>query len=117
MLTPLTNWSPPSPETAGASLRFDTTDPAAPLVYMASGELTLLVEVPMTVAHGATVETPIQTEPEAIAANTEFILRDGNSALFLRAMSGEVRNDADEVAAGWVVDVVHLTGTSGTPTP
>ena len=100
-----------------ASIPFDATDPSALLVYMATGELTFRVEVPMTVARAATAGTPVPTEPEAVAANTEFTLRDGDSALFPGAMAGEVRNDGAEEATAWVVDIVHLTGVAATPTP
>jgi hypothetical protein len=71
----------------------------------------------MTVARAATAGTPVPTEPEAVAANTEFTLRDGDSALFPGAMAGEVRNDGAEEATAWVVDIVHLTGVAATPTP
>jgi quercetin dioxygenase-like cupin family protein len=101
----------------GGSLPFDPTDPSALLVYVASGELTFRVEVPMTVARGAAVGTPVPTEPEAVAANTEFTLSDGDSALFPGAMAGEVRNDGSDQATAWVVDIVHLTDTAATPTP
>ena len=99
----------------GSSIPFDPTDPSALLVYAASGALTFRVEVPMTVARAAGSGTPVP--PEAVAANTEFTLRDGDSALFPGAMVGEVRNDGAEEATAWVVDIVHLTGAAATPTP
>jgi hypothetical protein len=98
----------------GASVPFDPADPSAILVYAATGELTFRVDVPMTVARGG-AGTP--TPPEAVAANTEFTLRDGDSALFPGAMGGEVRNDGEDVATAWVVDIVHVTDTAATPTP
>jgi hypothetical protein len=52
-----------------------------------------------------------------VAADTEFTLRDGDSALFPGAMGGEVRNDGEQVASAWVVDIVHLTDAAATPTP
>ena len=99
----------------GASLPFDPADPSAILVYAASGELTFRVDVPMTVARGDGAGTP--TPPEAVAADTEFTLRDGDSALFPGAMGGEVRNDGEEEATAWVVDIVHVTEAAATPTP
>ncbi len=99
----------------GASLPFDPADPSAILVYAASGELTFRVDVPMTVARGARAGTP--TPPEAVAADTEFTLRNGDSALFPGAMGGEVRNDGEDVASAWVVDIVHVTEAAATPTP
>jgi hypothetical protein len=60
----------------GASIPFDPTDPSAILVYMATGELTFRVDVPMSVARaGGRGGTP--TPPEEIAADTEFTLRQG----------------------------------------
>ena len=99
----------------GASLPFDPMDPSAILVYVATGELTFRVDVPMTVARGAGAGTP--TPPEAVAADTEFTLRDGDSALFPGAMGGEVRNAGTDQATAWVVDIVHVTDTAATPTP
>src|SRR5918998_3701176 len=66
----------------GATLPFDPTDPSVDLVYMSTGTLTFRVEEDMTVARGARDGTPAPTEPEAIPANTEFTLSDGDSALF-----------------------------------
>ena len=98
----------------GASVPFDPADPSAILVYAASGELTFRVDVPMTVARGG-AGTP--TPPEAVAADTEFTLRDGDSALFPGAMGGEVRNDGTDQATAWVVDIVYVTEAAATPTP
>ena len=99
----------------GASIPFDPTDPSAILVYMQTGELSFRVDVPMTVAREARGGTP--TPPEDVAADTEFTLRDGDSALFPGAMGGEVRNDGEEEATAWVVDIVHVTEAAATPTP
>ena len=99
----------------GASIPFDPMDPSAILVYMATGELTFRVDVPMTVARGGGPGTP--TPPEAVAADTEFTLREGDSALFPGAMGGEVRNAGTGEATAWVVDIAHLTEGAATPTP
>lgn len=99
----------------GASIPFDPADASAILMYAASGELTFLVDVPMTVARAAETGTP--TPPEAVAADTEFTLSDGDSAFFPGAMGGEVRNDGTEEATAWVVDIAHLTDAPATPTP
>jgi quercetin dioxygenase-like cupin family protein len=101
----------------GATLPFDPTDPSVDLVYMSSGTLTFRVEADMTVARGARAGTPAPTEPEAIPANTEFTLSDGDSALFPPNPVGEVRNDGDEDATAWVTNVVLFTTSAGTPTP
>jgi hypothetical protein len=52
-----------------------------------------------------------------VAANTEFTLRDGDSALFPGTMAGEVRNAGTDEATAWVVDIVHLIAPAATPTP
>ncbi len=101
----------------GATLPFDPTDPSVDLVYMTSGTLTFRVEADMTVARGVSAGTPAPTEPEAIAANTEFTMSDGDSALFPPNAAGEVRNDGDEDATAWVTNVALFTSTAGTPTP
>jgi hypothetical protein len=97
-----------------ASIPFDPTDPSALLVYMQAGELTFRVEVPMTVAREARGGTP--TPPEDVAADTEFTLREGDSALFPGTMAGEVRNAGAEEATAWVVDIDHVIE-AATPTP
>ncbi len=99
----------------GASIPFDPMDPSAILVYIATGELTFRVDVPMTVARGGGIGTP--TPPEAVAADTEFTLLEGDSALFPGTMAGEVRNDGTDEATAWVIDIVHLTEGAATPTP
>jgi hypothetical protein len=99
----------------GASIPFDPTDPSAILVYVQDGELTFRVDVPMTVAREARGGTP--TPPEDVAADTEFTLRQGDSALFPGTMAGEVRNAGAEEATAWVVDIVHLVEAAATPTP
>jgi quercetin dioxygenase-like cupin family protein len=101
----------------GATLPFDPTDPSVDLVYMSTGTLTFRVEAPMTVARGVRVGTPIPTEPEAIPANTEFTLSDGDSALFPPNAAGEVRNDGDEDATAWVTNVALFAAAPSTPTP
>jgi quercetin dioxygenase-like cupin family protein len=100
----------------GSSLAFDPNDPSAVLLYIASGAVTFRVETEMTVARGAAPGTPMPTEPEAVAADTEFTLREGDSALFPPAIAGEARNDGTEEAVAWVVTVTHLTEAAATPT-
>jgi hypothetical protein len=100
----------------GASIPFDETDPSAILVYIATGELSFRVDVPMSVARAAGGGgTP--TPPEEVAADTEFTLSEGDSALFPGTMAGEVRNAGTTEASAWVVDIVHLTEAAATPTP
>ena len=101
----------------GAILPFDPADPSVDLVYMSSGTLTFRIDAPMTVARGVRSGTPVPTEPEAIPANTEFTLSDGDSALFPPNPVGEVRNDGDEDATAWVTNVALFTEGASTPTP
>ena len=100
----------------GASIPVDPTDPSALLVYIATGELTFRVDVPMSVARAAgRGGTP--TPPEPIAADTEFTLRRGDSAFFPGTMAGGVRNAGTEQVVAWVVDIVYRTEAAATPTP
>ena len=101
----------------GATLPFDPNDPSVDLVYMTGGTLTFRIDAPMTVARGVSVGTPVPTEPEEIAANTEFTMSDGDSALFPPNAGGEVRNDGDEEATAWVTNVALFATATGTPTP
>lgn len=101
----------------GGSVPFDPNDPSAVLVYIASGEVTFRVETEMTVARGVATGTPMPTEPEVVAANTEFTLLEGDSALFPPAISGEARNEGTEEAVAWIVTLAHLTAAASTPTP
>jgi hypothetical protein len=99
----------------GASIPFDPTDPSAILVYMQAGELTFRVDVPMTVARESRGGTP--TPPEDVAADTEFTLHEGDSALFPGTIAGEVRNAGTDEASAWMVDIVHVIEAAATPTP
>jgi hypothetical protein len=99
----------------GASIPFDPTDPSAILVYMQAGELTFRVDVPMTVARESRGGTP--TPPEDVAADTEFTLHEGDSALFPGTIAGVVRNAGTDEASAWMVDIVHLMEAAATPTP
>jgi hypothetical protein len=101
----------------GATLPFDPTDPSVDLVYTASGALAFRVEAPMTVARRVEPGMPVPSEPEAVAANTEFTMVDGDSALFPPNATGEVRNDGDEEATAWVVNVALFTTAANTTTP
>ena len=101
----------------GATLPFDPTDGSVDLVYMTAGTLTFRVGAPMTVARGVGPGTPVPTEPEAIAADTEFTLSDGDSALFPPSASGEVRNDGEDEATAWVANLALRGEVAGTPTP
>ena len=101
----------------GGTFPFDPTNPSVDLVYMTSGTLTFRVEAPMKVARGAKTGTPVAAEPEEIPAGTEFTLSEGDAALFPPNTGGEARNDSDQEATAWVVDLVLVTSAAGTPTP
>jgi hypothetical protein len=100
-----------------ATIPFDPTDPSAVLIYTASGELTFRVDAPMTVARKPEPGTSVPAEPEAVEANTEFTLRQGDSALFPPAIAGEVRNDGDAQVVASVVNIAIQVAAAGTPTP
>ncbi len=101
----------------GATLPFDPNDPTAVLVYVAAGELTFQVATPMEVTRRVDPGTAVPSGPEEVAADTAFTLRDGDSALFPPALSGEVRNEGAEDASAWIVNVAHVPTAAGTPTP
>ena len=101
----------------GAVITFDPRDPSVDLLYVTSGELTFRVEAPMTVARSVRTGTPVPPVPEEMAANTEFTMGDGDSALFPPSTGGEMRNDGDEDAIAWVTNVALLIEVAGTPTP
>jgi hypothetical protein len=100
-----------------ATLPLDPADSSVNLVYMSGGTLTFRVDAPITVTRVVRPGTPIPTEPEAIAADTEFTMSDGESALFPPNIAGEVRNDGDEDATAWVTSMALFTEDSATPTP
>jgi quercetin dioxygenase-like cupin family protein len=101
----------------GAVLPFNPQDPAAVLIYVASGELTFKVATPMTIARRVEPGTPVPSGPESVEANTEFVMRDGDSALFPPAIGGEVRNNGADEAIAWVVNVAVQPAAGSTPTP
>jgi quercetin dioxygenase-like cupin family protein len=101
----------------GATVPFDPTDPSVDLVFIGSGTLTLQIDAPMSVARAAQSGTPAPSEPEDIAAGTEFTMNEGDSALFPPNASGELRNDSDVDAVAWVTNVALFTSDAGTPTP
>ena len=101
----------------GAGLAFNPTSPSAVLVYTAAGALTFRVDVPMRVSRRVEPGTPVPTEPEAIAADTDFTLRDGDSALFPPAIAGEVRNDGTDEATALIVTLALRSAMPSTPTP
>jgi quercetin dioxygenase-like cupin family protein len=101
----------------GAVVPFDPTSPSAALLLMVSGALTFRVEAPMKVARRGEPGKPVPSEPEAVAANTEFTLRPGDSALFPPAIAGELRNDGDAEAVAWMVSIAIQAAAAGMPTP
>jgi hypothetical protein len=90
-------------------------DPSAVLIYTDSGELTFRVETPMTISRRVDPGTPVPAEPEAVEANTEFTLREGDSALFPPAIAGEVRSNGREPASALLVNVAVMTDAASTP--
>jgi quercetin dioxygenase-like cupin family protein len=101
----------------GTSAPFGSETGAAALVYVASGELTFRVGAPVTVARRPEPGTPTPPEAEAVEAETDFVLRDGDSTLFPPGIAGEVRNDGSGDAAAWVVTLGLAAADAGTPSP
>ena len=78
----------------------------------------LSVGVGLTISFAQTDPPSDQpTPPEEVAADTEFVLSNGDAAFFPGSMGGEMRNDGTEDATVWMVDVTHLTAEPATPTP
>jgi hypothetical protein len=69
----------------------------------------------MTVARLATEGTPSPTGTESVEANTPFTLNNGDSALFPPAIAGEVRNEGQDEASAWLVNVAVQAAGAGTP--
>jgi hypothetical protein len=59
---------------------------------------------------------PAPDEPEAVETSTAFMFREGESALFPPRIAGEVRNDGDEDATAWVVNIALFSAGAATPT-
>lgn len=101
----------------GTSAPFGSGGSAAALVYVASGELTFRVGAPVTVARRLEPGTPAPAEPAAVEAETDFMLRDGDSTLFPPGVAGAVRNDGGAEATAWIVSLTIATADAGTPIP
>jgi quercetin dioxygenase-like cupin family protein len=101
----------------GASLPFDPNDPSASLLYVQSGELTVLADAAVAVSRGGQRGTPGAGETEPEAAGTEFTLGEDDAVLLPPNITGEVRNDGTEEVTVLVVSLAHATAASGTPTP
>jgi hypothetical protein len=101
----------------GAALPLDADDPAAALVLIVSGTLTVQVDAPMTVARRRDPGTPPPTEPETIEPSAEFTMGGGDSAMFLPGATGEIRNAGEEEVVAWVVNLAVQPDAAGTPTP
>ena len=75
------------------------------LVYVEAGELTAVIEIPMTVLRAASAGTPFPEATEAFAAGEEFTMAEGDSAIFPQDAAGELRNDGGEAVSLLVADV------------
>jgi hypothetical protein len=101
----------------GTVVPFNPNNQTADLLLVTTGELTFRVAAPMTVARKAERGTPTPPAPEAIAANTEFTLHEGESALFPPATQGEMRNNGSKEATAWVASLGVTSSAAATPTP
>lgn len=82
----------------GVVLPLDPADPAAALLYVESGTLTLRSDVPLTVRRASLPATAVAgggEEParESISACAEVALASGDSVVVPPRSGGEVRND------------------------
>ena len=93
----------------GASFDLDPEASVA-LVYVEEGALTFVVDDEITVLRAAGEGTPFPEETETVAAGEEFVLEEGDSAVFPAGGGGEVRNDGDEPARVLVADVFPAQG-------
>jgi len=100
-----------------ASVAFDPNNSSAILVYIAAGTVTFKVDAEMTVSRGEAADKATPVEPESVAANAEFTLREGDSAVFPPAVAGEARNDGHKEAVAWVATFAHVAKGAATPTP
>jgi quercetin dioxygenase-like cupin family protein len=101
----------------GTSAPFGSGPNATALVFVSTGELTFNVGTLVTVARRMDPGTPAPAAPEAVEAETDFMLGDGDSTLFPPGVAGEVRNDGSEDATAWIVTLAVSAADAGTPTP
>jgi hypothetical protein len=107
----------------GVSFAVTADDPSVALAYVESGTFTVRVEAPMQVLRAATVaafSTPGAQEGgppalEQIAADTEFTMGAGDSAVFPPSTAGELRNDGQEPAVLVATSVGPPEGGAATP--
>lgn len=102
----------------GAGFPLDPADPAAALVVVEAGALTVQAEAPLTVLRAAGPEGPSAESLEAFGAGEEITLETGDSIVFTPGIAGEVRNDGTEEVRALVSNVVPLgAGEAGAATP
>jgi quercetin dioxygenase-like cupin family protein len=94
----------------GATLPFDPADPSTGMGYIEAGTVTINVSEPITVLRAAGAGTPFPEETEEIAADTEFTLNVGDSAVIPAGVEGQMRNDGSEQASILVANVAPPMG-------
>ena len=101
-------------------LRFDagvsfpvTAEPVFNLVLVESGELTLRLGTPVSVARAADPGSAA----ESIDADTEFTAAQGDYFVIPPQAAGEVRNEADEPATIAVASLIPGGAAAATPEP
>lgn len=113
----------------GAVSTFEETDPTAGMLYVESGEFTVVNETTSwSVTRGQALQESLASGTmddsqffEVIEAGQETTLAEGDVAYIPGSIIGELRNDGDAVASGTIFLVAPFTGTGmtieGTPAP
>lgn len=99
----------------GSRIVTPADDVALGLVYVESGTLAARRTVAGVVTRGAALATPGVQREEAVPANTEVVLEEGDAYVAPPGSGGEVRNDGTEDAI--ILDVVIASTMAATPTP
>lgn len=89
----------------GATFPLDPADPGTGIAFVEAGAVQIIVAAPMTVLRAAEAGAPFPEVTEEFAADTEFTMNMGDSAVFPPSTGGEVRNDGSEPAAILVANV------------
>ena len=93
-----------------ASFPIDAADPSITLALVEQGELTFLVDGPVTVFH------PMEMTEELVPAGQEFTLVAGDSALFPPNIAGEIGNQGTTSSSVLLSNIAPIdAGAEATP--
>lgn len=92
----------------GGFFPIDPADPALALVVVETGAVTITVEAPITVLHPTDDGAPGPEDVEQFAADEEFTMEEGDSAIFPPNIAGEARNDGDEDVSLLIANVAPV---------